>query len=167
VVTLAVLGGRNNMLREYRPHQFDLKTMRIDKKLCCWTGCAIFQRDNPDRNKRAGGGLTERTSSFGRPQKIASRKTEKIGSVRSPMSCKIWCLIFRTVSEDDAHRGNVDDCLARALAVKPAPSARRHGALGLDRSARPSKFRRPLTYTVTVMAERLSFANRAIGVLQR
>jgi hypothetical protein len=35
------------------------------------------------------------------------------------LKCKIWYLIFRTVSEDDAHSGNIDDCSARALAVKP------------------------------------------------
>jgi hypothetical protein len=33
--------------------------------------------------------------------------------------CKIWYSISRTVSEDDAHRGNVDDRSARTFAVKP------------------------------------------------
>jgi hypothetical protein len=45
----------------------------------------------------------------------------------------------RTVSEDDAHRGNNDDRSVGAFAVK----ARTFGAtlcgIGLDRSARPSK----------------------------
>jgi hypothetical protein len=55
------------------------------------------------------------------------------------MKCKIWYLISRTVSDDDAHCGDIDDRSVRAFAVKPAPSARRHAALGLDCSARPSK----------------------------
>ena len=46
-----------------------------------------------------------------------------------------WYLISRTVSEDDAHRGNNDDRSVGAFAVKPAPSARRYTALGLERSA--------------------------------
>ena len=33
--------------------------------------------------------------------------------------CKIWYLISRTVSEDDAHRGNNDDRSVGAFAVKP------------------------------------------------
>jgi hypothetical protein len=33
--------------------------------------------------------------------------------------CKIWYLISRTVSEDDAHRDNIDDRSVRAFAVKP------------------------------------------------
>jgi hypothetical protein len=32
------------------------------------------------------------------------------------------------VSDDDAHRGNIDDRSVRVFAVKPAPSARRHAA---------------------------------------
>src|SRR5437868_8633722 len=47
------------------------------------------------------------------------------------MFCKIWYLISRTVSDDDAHCGEIDDRSVRAFAVKPAPSARRHAALGL------------------------------------
>jgi hypothetical protein len=43
------------------------------------------------------------------------------------------------VSDDDAHCGDIDDRSVRAFAVKPAPSARRDEALGLTRSARPSK----------------------------
>jgi Caspase domain/Yqey-like protein len=35
------------------------------------------------------------------------------------MYCRIWYSIFRTVSEHDARHGNIDDCSARALAVKP------------------------------------------------
>jgi hypothetical protein len=43
------------------------------------------------------------------------------------------------VPEDDVHRGNIDDCSARAFALKPRVfGARRYGHLGLDRSARPS-----------------------------
>jgi len=30
------------------------------------------------------------------------------------ISCKIWCLISRTVSEDDAHRSNNDDRVSEA-----------------------------------------------------
>jgi hypothetical protein len=33
--------------------------------------------------------------------------------------CKIWYLISRTVSDDDAHRGNINDRSVRAFAVKP------------------------------------------------
>src|SRR5260370_41723988 len=55
------------------------------------------------------------------------------------MSCIIWYLIFRIVSEDDAHRGNINDCSARALAVRPrtfrAPPC---GIRGLT-----AEFRRP------------------------
>jgi hypothetical protein len=35
------------------------------------------------------------------------------------VSCKIWYLISRTVSEDDAHRDNIDDRSVGAVAVKP------------------------------------------------
>jgi len=35
------------------------------------------------------------------------------------LTCKIWYLICRTVSEDDAHRGNNDDRSVGAFAVKP------------------------------------------------
>jgi hypothetical protein len=42
------------------------------------------------------------------------------------------------VSEDDAHHGKNDDRSVRAFAVKPR-ALRRHAALGLDRSTRPSK----------------------------
>src|SRR4029434_7952073 len=45
--------------------------------------------------------------------------------------CKIWYLISRTVSDDDAQCGDIDDRSVRAFAVKPAPSARRDAALGL------------------------------------
>jgi hypothetical protein len=34
------------------------------------------------------------------------------------IKCKIWYLISRTVSEDDAHRGNNDDRSVGAFAVK-------------------------------------------------
>jgi hypothetical protein len=40
-------------------------------------------------------------------------------------------MISRTVSDDDAHCGDIDDRSVRAFAVKPAPSARRDAALGL------------------------------------
>src|SRR5262249_48673688 len=53
--------------------------------------------------------------------------------------CKIWYLIFRTGSEDDAHRGKIDD---RSAAPSPSSPRLRRAlpwALGLDRSARPSK----------------------------
>jgi transposase InsO family protein len=40
-------------------------------------------------------------------------------------------LISRTVSDDDAHCGDIDDRSVRAFAVKPALSARRDAALGL------------------------------------
>ena len=43
---------------------------------------------------------------------------EESHSVR-PLKCKIWYLISRTVSEDDAHRGNNDVCSVGAFAVKP------------------------------------------------
>ena len=35
------------------------------------------------------------------------------------ISCKIWYLISRTVSEDNAHRDAMDDRSVRAFAVKP------------------------------------------------
>jgi hypothetical protein len=58
---------------------------------------------------------------------------KQYGSVARPglVTCKIWYLISRTVSDDDAHCGDIDDRSVRAFAVKPAPSARRHAALGL------------------------------------
>jgi hypothetical protein len=40
------------------------------------------------------------------------------------------------VSEDDAHRGNMDDRSVRAFAVKPRAFGGRYAALGLDRSTR-------------------------------
>ena len=46
--------------------------------------------------------------------------------------------ISRTVCEDGKHRGNKDDRSVRTFALKPAPSALRNAALGLDCSARPS-----------------------------
>src|SRR5262245_9866118 len=39
--------------------------------------------------------------------------TQRLG-----ISCKIWHLISRTMSEGDAHRGNNDDRLVGAVAVK-------------------------------------------------
>jgi hypothetical protein len=52
--------------------------------------------------------------------------------------CKIWYWISRTVSDDDAHCGDIDDRSVRAFAVKPRLGAPPCG-IGLDRSARPSK----------------------------
>src|SRR5262249_11285852 len=46
-------------------------------------------------------------------QGFLSRRRSKI------FICKIWYLISRTVSEDDAHRGSIDDRAFRAFAVKP------------------------------------------------
>jgi len=54
--------------------------------------------------------------------------------------CKIWYLISRTASEDDAHRGNNDDRSVGAFAVKPRAFGAPLAALGLDRSARPSSY---------------------------
>jgi hypothetical protein len=58
-----------------------------------------------------------------------------------PYRCFDLYLISRTLSEDDAHRGNIDD--SAPSPSRPAPSARRYAALGLDRSTRPSKPARP------------------------
>jgi hypothetical protein len=46
------------------------------------------------------------------------------------VKCKIWYLISRTVSDDDAHCGDIDDRSVRAFAVKPAlrRAAMRHWA---------------------------------------
>ena len=55
----------------------------------------------------------------------------RLASGERPIRCKIWYLISRTVSDDDAHCGDIDDRSVRAFAVKPAPSARRDAALGL------------------------------------
>jgi hypothetical protein len=52
---------------------------------------------------------------------------------RKSMVCKIWYLISRTVSEDDAHRDNIDDRSVDAVAVKPRALGARYAALGLDR----------------------------------
>jgi hypothetical protein len=51
-----------------------------------------------------------------------------------PYRCFDLYLISRTLSEDDAHRGNIDD--SAPSPSRPAPSARRYAALGLDRSER-------------------------------
>lgn len=75
-----------------------------------------------------------------RPCNLAKRYASGIEScfVFTLLSCKIWYLI---VSEDDAHRGNID--VARLAPSPSSPRLRRAAmrALGLDRSARPSKFR--------------------------
>jgi hypothetical protein len=61
-------------------------------------------------------------------------------------------LISRTVSDDDAYCGDIDDCSVRAFAVKPAPSARRHAALGLTaRRGRANPATVPLMHS-TAMA---------------
>jgi hypothetical protein len=68
------------------------------------------------------------------------------------MNCKIWYLISQTVSDDDAYCGDIDDCSVRAFAVKPAPSARRHAALGLTaRRGRANPATVPLMHS-TAMA---------------
>ena len=38
------------------------------------------------------------------------------------------------VSEEHAHRGNIDDCLVHTFAVKPTPSARGFAALARERA---------------------------------
>ena len=55
------------------------------------------------------------------------------------MFCKIWYLISRTVSDDDAHCG--DMMIARSALSPSSPRLRRAAicGIGLDRSARPSK----------------------------
>ena len=55
------------------------------------------------------------------------------------ISCKIWYLISRTVSDDDAHCG--DMMIARSALSPSSPRLRRAAicGIGLDRSARPSK----------------------------
>jgi hypothetical protein len=47
-------------------------------------------------------------------------KVGMVGTVKfeARIICKIWYLISRTVSEDDAHRGNNDDRSVGAFAVK-------------------------------------------------
>jgi hypothetical protein len=53
--------------------------------------------------------------------------------------CKVWYLISRTVSDDDAYCG--DMMIARSALSPPSPRLRRAAicGIGLDRSARPSK----------------------------
>jgi hypothetical protein len=76
---------------------------------------------------------------------------EHLGALAA-MICKIWYLISRTVSDDDAYCGDIDDCSVRAFAVKPAPSARRHAALGLTaRRGRANPATVPLMHS-TAMA---------------
>jgi hypothetical protein len=55
------------------------------------------------------------------------------------LNCKIWYLISRTVSDDDAHCG--DMMIARSALSPLSPRLRRAALCGfrLDRSARPSK----------------------------
>ncbi len=68
------------------------------------------------------------------------------------ISCKIWYLISRTVSDDDACCGDIDDCSVRAFAVKPAPSARRHAALGLTaRRGRANPATVPLMHSTAML----------------
>jgi hypothetical protein len=68
---------------------------------------------------------------------------------RDTITCKIWYLISRTVSDDDPHCGDIDDRSVRAFAVKPAPSARRDAALGLTaRRGRANPATMPLMHSV-------------------
>src|SRR6266567_3276208 len=55
------------------------------------------------------------------------------------LSCKNWYSISRTVLDNHAHHGTRMIARSAPSPSSPAPSARRYAALGLDRSARPSK----------------------------
>jgi hypothetical protein len=55
------------------------------------------------------------------------------------------------VGEDDEYCGDIDDCSVRAFAVKAAPSARRHAALGLTaRRGRANPATVPLMHSTPV-----------------
>ena len=62
-------------------------------------------------------------------------------TAKLPIICKIWYSTMQTVSDLSTH----PDCSTVARYAhspsSPAPSARRFAAVGLDRSARPSKLR--------------------------
>jgi len=47
------------------------------------------------------------------------------------LRCKNWYSISRAVSDNDAHRGNMDDRSVRAFAVKPRAFGAPHAASGL------------------------------------
>jgi hypothetical protein len=71
------------------------------------------------------------------------------------LNCKIWYLISRTGSDDDAHCGDIDDRSVRAFAVKPAPSARRDAALGLTaRRGRANPATVPLMHSHAISVSR-------------
>jgi len=53
-----------------------------------------------------------------------------INATGAVIICTIWYLISRTVSEDDAHRGNTDDRSVRAFAVKPRAFGAPLGGVG-------------------------------------
>src|SRR6266536_2126365 len=55
------------------------------------------------------------------------------------MICKNWYSISQTASDSGAHHGTRMIARSAPSTSSPAPSARRYAALGLDRSARPSK----------------------------
>jgi hypothetical protein len=65
------------------------------------------------------------------------RLTPRFRTIQVYPKCKIWYLISPTVSEDNAHRGNINDRSVRAFAVKPRAFGAR--AALVDRSTRPSK----------------------------
>jgi hypothetical protein len=71
-----------------------------------------------------------------KPCRRASRGRRESCAV---LRCKIWYLISRTVSDDDAHCG--DMMIARSALSPSSPRLRRAAicGIGLDRSARPSK----------------------------
>jgi hypothetical protein len=70
-------------------------------------------------------------------------------NMQSAINCKIRYLISRTVSDDDAHCGDIDDRSVRAFAVKAAPSARRDAALGLTaRRGRANPATLPLMHSL-------------------
>jgi transposase len=67
-----------------------------------------------------------------------SRETVRRRLAENDLKCRNRYSTCRTASDQETHRCDPDDSSARAFAVKPAPSARRFAAKGLDRSARPS-----------------------------
>ena len=60
-------------------------------------------------------------------------------SLTATITCKIWYLISRTVSEDDAHRDNIDGRSVGAVAAKPRALGAPLCGIGACRSARPNK----------------------------
>jgi hypothetical protein len=108
--------------------------------------------DELDKQQKFASGSV--TNVAGTPVALAIRAgaTKPDISTVDALKCKIWYLISRTVSDDDAYCGDIDDCSVRAFAVKPAPSARRHAALGLTaRRGRANPATVPLMHS-TAMA---------------